>query len=173
MSLVREIFTMRPGESRRRRLPTLARRALLTGAAVLVASVCSVNAGQAAFTASASQHVVKQAGCTPGLCRPGVLAAGAYTVSNFIPGMTVSVPGGGWSSSEDSTGEFNLHPPGHALDATIFFWLDPHPVTYNDGPVAGVAGTPAGILHWLRHNRNVVLSRQTRRVVAEIGRAHV
>lgn len=106
----------------------------------------------------------------PMICRPGVLRAGSYRVHNWIPGMTLRVPAGGWQSTEDSTGEFNLHPPGHP-DASIFFWLDPYAVHLDDSRVAGVSTTPKALLQWLRSNRDVIVSKPHARELAN-GKIH-
>jgi hypothetical protein len=106
------------------------------------------------------------ASTTPTALRPGRLPAGVYTVRRLIPGMRVTVPPGGWTSTEDSVGEFNLHPPGHP-DASIFFWLDAHPTNCSDQLLPGTGTTPAAVIAWLRHNKNLIISAPRARTIGE------
>ncbi len=117
-------------------------------------------AGSLASAASAPRTF---SGCAPVLCRPGLLAVGPYTTQNFVPGMRVTVPAGGWRSGEDSINEFRLEPPAHP-DEHVRFWLDPHASTpCTDKVLPVVTSTPSGIVRWLRANSNVIVSaaRQT------------
>lgn len=100
--------------------------------------------------------------CVPGqLTVPGDLPAGDYTTQSFFGGqLTVTLPTG-WSSFEDSTGEFALKPA--ASDGfALLFWLDVYPIV--DGgtiPVAGVDATADGVLGWTEANPNLEAERST------------
>src|SRR5437879_4838722 len=88
---------------------------LLTGAVALAAGAATRSA----------------ADCNPAhqYCNPGLLPAGVYTTRYFLPGMKVTVPAGGWQSSQDSAIEFKLYPPNYAptdSSPAIRFWIDPH-----------------------------------------------
>lgn len=89
---------------------------------------------------------------------PGDLAAGDYTTKNFFGGqLTVTLPEG-WSSFEDSTGEFGLRSPviGDADGPALIFWIDIYPVIDpGSEPVPGVERTVDGVVAWLRANPNL------------------
>ena len=60
-------------------------------------------------------------GCTPvkgfaHLCRPGLLPAGTYVTRNFMPGLRVTVPAGGWRGIRS----VNLH---NFLDRYSYFCI--------------------------------------------------
>jgi hypothetical protein len=102
-------------------------------------------------------------GCLPAcvegaLIRPGDLPAGDYTTEHFFGGQfTVSVPEG-WSSFEDSTGEFALAPT-VIEGAAVLFWLDVYPVIDpTSDPVPGIKPSVEGTFAWLEANKNVVVS---------------
>ena len=97
-------------------------------------------------------------GCvTPDLTRPGNLDAGDYTTQNwFGHEFTISVPAG-WTSFEDSTGEFGLQPIGNPDIQKLLFWLDVYPI-HDDGkatPIAGFDGTAKALVAWTEANPNV------------------
>ena len=159
-----------------RRIVGLAVASLLVGA-------CSSSAGGSAATAppapSASTAAVTSTapslaaasdkpsptpipGCLPGcvnpdLTRPGNLEAGDYTTQNwFGHEFTISVPAG-WTSFEDSTGEFGLQPIGNPDIQKLLFWLDVYPI-HDDGsatPIAGFDGTAKSLVAWTEANPNV------------------
>jgi len=95
-------------------------------------------------------------GCvTPDLTRPGDLPAGDYTTQHFFgEQLRVTVPAG-WTSFEDSTGEFGLRPAASEA-AKVLFWLDVYPIV--DGTfekAEGFDGTAASMLAWIEHDPNV------------------
>ncbi len=97
-------------------------------------------------------------GCvTPALDRPGDLDAGDYTTKHwFGEQFTVTVPDG-WTSFEDSTGEFGLQPVGHVDDQKLLFWLDIYPV-HDDGhatPIDGFDRTAKALVDWTEANPNL------------------
>jgi hypothetical protein len=81
----------------------------------------------------------------PGFAAPGDLPPGRYTTQYFYPGgLTVDLDAG-WSSHEDSTGEFALDRQGDSLD----FWLDVTPTDATGTPVTGIESTPEALSTWL------------------------
>ena len=103
---------------------------------------------------------------TPGLSRPGPLAAGTYTTTVFYPGgMTVTIDDG-WSSHEDNTGEFSLDSASNP-DDQVLFWLDMTPVTFDGKSVPGVASTPQGNSDRLHGLAELKVSPQTRTTIGE------
>ncbi|HET8784062.1 MAG TPA: hypothetical protein VFM38_00385 [Candidatus Limnocylindrales bacterium] len=119
-------------------------------------------------------------GCvTPDLDRPGDLDAGDYTTRHwFGEQFTITVPAG-WTSFEDSTGEFGLQPKGPD-DRKLLFWLDVYPV-HDDGmatPIEGFDGTGKSLIAWVEANPNVkVIEKATGRMgdleatTLELGRS--
>ncbi len=110
--------------------------------------------------------------CASGLCLPGRLTTGTYTTQNFLPGMVLTVPSSGWSSGEDSAGEFNLHRVDNPT-GTIHFWVDPHPIAKSTDPVEpgtvrvrGVPATPKGLIAWLEKDPDLIVSDPTVRTIA-------
>ena len=101
-------------------------------------------------------------GCVPdchyGLTVPGDLAGG-YQTEWFFGGELRAKFDGGWTSTEDSSGEFNAF-PGNDPDASdygVFFWLDVYPVESFDR-VEDVPLTTEGWLDWMRSNPNLQVS---------------
>src|SRR5690349_10771768 len=109
-------------------------------------------------------------GCvTPDLTRPGDLDAGDYTTQNwFGHQFTINVPAG-WTSFEDSTGEFGLQPVGNPDIQKLVFWLDIYPI-HDDGkatPVEGFDGTAKSLVAWTEANPNVkVIKKSTDKIGA-------
>jgi hypothetical protein len=158
--------------------------ALLAAAAALLASCAAGVAGSpsasvaesaspaatATVAATSTVAATPMPGCLP-LCippqltSPGAVPAGAYASRYFFGGnLVVTIPGEGWVSQEDSTGElaFQL---GDDDQSTLDFWIDIYPVV--DGtdppePVEGFDGTASGMLDWIAANPNLkVLNRRT------------
>jgi hypothetical protein len=111
-------------------------------------------------TAAPSQVATPIPGCLPAcvqpnLTRPGDLRAGDYMTKFFFGGqLTVTVPEG-WTSFEDSTGEFGLRPKGRE-DRAVLFWIDVYPIV--DGtfePVVGYDGTAKAMVDWIAANPNI------------------
>ena len=129
----------------------------------------SPSASIAAATTKPSPTAIP--GCLPGcgipnLTRPGDLEAGDYTTKYFFGGqLTVTAPAG-WTSFEDSTGEFGLQPNG-PNDGRVMFWLDVYPIV--DGPmtpVEGFDGTAKSMIDWIEANPNITV---IEKVAASIG----
>lgn len=92
----------------------------------------------------------------PALTVPGDLPAGEYTTQHFFgEQLTVTLPEG-WTSFEDSTGEFALRPL--EIEGTaLIFWLDVYPIV-DDGTgsrLEGVEPTADGVLAWVEANPNL------------------
>ena len=92
---------------------------------------------------------------------PCKLEAGTYETSGqwaFLRGLRVTLPAG-WFSDEQDAGEFNLHPV-EEPDSGVVFWKDLS-ATANDPagtPVAGVSGTAASLVSWLRSNPDLIVT---------------
>ena len=106
-------------------------------------------------------------GCLPAcvtgqLVVPGNLPAGEYTTQNFFgKQMTVTLPEG-WTSFEDSTGEFGLQPR-EIEGSAIIFWLDVYPIV-DDGTgtrLDGIEPTADGMLAWVEANPNLEIIERT------------
>jgi hypothetical protein len=100
---------------------------------------------------------------------PGVVQGGGYTTRCLLPGMRLIVPAGGWVSEHDSPIEFTLSPPHTAYsDPTpIHFWIDPHASTpCTDDFVSADLSTPAKIVGWLKHDKNLIISGPRRSTLA-------
>ena len=126
------------------------------------ASASAVGAASVAPTAATSPAMTPIPGCLPAcgepnLIRPGDLPAGDYTTQYFFGGqLTVPVPAG-WTSFEDSTGEFGLRPQG-TEDRALLFWIDVYPIV--DGtfkPVEGFDGTAKAMVEWIEANPNIAV----------------
>lgn len=126
-------------------------------------SASAVAAASVAPSAAASGAATPIPGCLPAcgepnLVRPGDLPAGDYTTKHFFGGqLTVTVPAG-WTSFEDSTGEFALRPKG-TEDRALLFWIDVYPIV--DGtfePVAGFDGTAKAMIDWIEANPNITVT---------------
>jgi hypothetical protein len=100
--------------------------------------------------------------CVPGqLDIPGDLPKGDYTTRNFFGGQfTVTVPAG-WTSGEDSTGEFSLRPR-DVEEWAVLFWLDVYPIASPARDrVPGIPNTSDGLLDWLEANDSLeILARR-------------
>jgi len=97
-----------------------------------------------------------------------------YTVRQFMPGMSVTVPNGNWRDYIDTVDDFTVTSPEGPVPAgtQINFWLDPF-ASGEGGPdhpagilLVGVGRTPAALVAWLRHNPGLVVSIPTARPIA-------
>ncbi len=134
------------------------------GGAASASAVAAASVAPTAASASAAASGVGTPipGCLPAcvepnLIRPGDLPAGDYTTKHFFGGqLTVTVPDG-WTSFEDSTGEFALRPQG-TEDRALLFWIDVYPIV--DGtfqPVEGFDGTAKAMVDWIAANPNIAV----------------
>ena len=98
-----------------------------------------------------------------GLTVPGALDVGTYTTEYFPAELSLAVPEG-WSSKEDSTGEFALAHTGSG-DADLLFWQDVDPVAFDGTPIDPVGPTAADLITWLKSNESLD--------VTEVGTAKV
>ena len=129
-------------------------------ASPVAAAPSSLDSPEASASATPIPGCLPQ--CVPGsLIRPGALTPGEYTSKNFFGGqLVVTVPGVGWTSHEDSTGELKLQPGGD--DHTLDFWLDIYPIV--DGtfqPVKGYDGTARSLIDWVAANPNIRVLHRT------------
>jgi hypothetical protein len=137
----------------------------------VVALVIGAATSTSHFSARAARAPESAAACNPvkHFCNAGVLTAGVYTTRYFVPGMRVTVPPGGWRSSEDSRLEFKLSPPNARNNDTlaIRFWIDPHASTPCSDKIVPIdITTPARVIAWLRGDKNLIVSNQRRATIA-------
>jgi hypothetical protein len=130
----------------------------------------------ASYADSSSSTVEKIPGCapkclTPGGTTPGDLPAGRYKTRYFFAGQMTLVFPRGWTSDEDSTGEFSASPKA-TPDARVIFWEDVFAVTAvkpgtwrRDGPLMR---TSASLLGWLQTNPNLAVSKPTTGKIGKI-----
>jgi hypothetical protein len=113
----------------------------------------------------ASARPLSLASCPPrngGSCL-GTLRAGTYRTVNFEPRLTYTVPTG-WATYEDTTGNFNLAPPGVSLsDAqnavnVILVWETVQAAAMNCNGTSdpNAPETAKGLAHWLAHHRGLI-----------------
>ena len=144
------------------------------GAAVLMTGIVLffVAAGNALSSSQTSRGIP---GCapqclTPALTRPGDLPAGKYTTKFFFAHqLTLSFPKG-WTSDEDSTGEFAAGPKRNP-DSRVIFWEDVYAVTLSKPigswrRVGPLRRTSASLIAWLQKNDNLTI---TNPVTGKIG----
>jgi hypothetical protein len=157
--------------------------ALLTMA--LLGTACSSTSPTSApSTQPPSETAVDLPGCIPGcgetdMIEPGELPEGEYQTEWFFGGeMRLTFDDAGWTSKEDSTGEFQTSPPG-APDNDILFWEDVYPVrppggattwTSGDKPkrIKGVPLTVAGLLGWMRSSSQLDVSAPTHGAIGDL-----
>ena len=82
------------------------------------------------------------------IASPGNLPPGDYTTQAFYPGGLTVTLDDGWTSHEDSTGEFSLARIG-SPDDNLDFWLDVTPTTWDGERVDGIPNEPWAIGTWL------------------------
>jgi hypothetical protein len=112
-------------------------------------------------------------GCVPACgetdsIEPGDLAEGVYQTEWFFGGEMQLTFDSGWTSREDSTGEFHASPLDDP-DEDILFWEDVYPVRPPGGAttwaafdepkrIEGVPLTVAGLLGWMRSSSQLDVS---------------
>jgi hypothetical protein len=106
----------------------------------------------------------------PAITAPGSLPVGRYTTVNFYPGGLSVTLDQGWSSKEDSTGEFNLTDDRGGINDELLFWLDVTPVTFDGKPISGIDNTPSGVSDWLHGLTWLTVSPAKK---TTIGKAHL
>jgi hypothetical protein len=88
-------------------------------------------AGTPTTTTTTTSPPAEIRGCVPqcvaGITEPGDLPAGEYQTEWFFGGEMLLTFDAGWTSGEDSTGEFTVSPI-EATENGIFFWEDVYPV---------------------------------------------
>ena len=122
---------------RRNAIGALLTMALLGAACSSTAPSTSAPSTQPTVTASPSSSTSETAvdlkGCIPGCAggnystEPGDLPEGDYETEWFFGGEMRLTFDSGWTSREDSTGEFQASPP-DAPEEDILFWEDVYPV---------------------------------------------
>jgi hypothetical protein len=89
---------------------------------------------------------------------PCQFAEGTYATFGrwaFLPGLTMAIPGG-WTSTEQDAGEFNLlhtsYPGG------LYFWRDMVPVDPEGHLIAGIPSTPEALTDWMTSNPDLIVT---------------
>jgi len=145
--------------------------ALLFMATALALSACSAasNSSSAAPSAAAATPIPigtdVDSDCSTGApcaCThesPCEFAGGTYSTFGrwaFLPGLTMAIPGG-WTSTEQDAGEFNLLHPNYGQGG-LFFWRDMTPVDLDGTLLLDVPATPQGLTNWFTTNPNLTVS---------------
>jgi hypothetical protein len=103
-------------------------------------------------------------GCVPaclhGIIEPGDLPKGEYRTVWFFGGEMRLTFERGWTSTQDSSGEFRASPLYAPDENDILFWEDVYPVE-NGERVKGVPRTAAGLLDWLTSSTQLEVSAPT------------
>jgi len=160
----------------------------LLGASCTGGSSSSAPSTQSSATEAplrASEDTGELDGCMPAckdgnMIEPGDLPEGEYQTEWFFDGhMTLTFDGAGWTSKEDSTGEFQTSPPS-APDNDILFWEDVYPVEPPGGSdvwhsfnevrrIEGVPVTAVGLLDWLRSSSQLEVSAPTPGTIGDLA----
>lgn len=172
---------------RRNAIGALLTVALLGAACTDTASSTSAPSAGPAVTSSPSgspsETGVDLKGCIPGCAAgnsivPGELPEGDYETEWFFGGEMRLTFDSGWTSREDSTGEFQASPP-DAPEQDILFWEDVYPVEPPGGAktwasvdgirrIAGVPLTVAGLLRWMTSSSRLDVSAPTRGAIGNL-----
>jgi hypothetical protein len=94
--------------------------------------------------------------CLSGIVDPGNLPEGEYKTVWFFGGEMRLTFERGWTSEQDSSGEFRTSPR-HAPEGDVLFWEDVYPVE-NGHRVKGVPRTALGLVDWLRSSTQLDVS---------------
>ena len=143
--------------------------AVVLGAA-LVLSACGGTTGSSSGSPSAAAATPIPIGTDLNECSTGApchclhdspcqFEGGTYATFGrwaFLPGLTLTIPGG-WYSNEQDAGEFN------ALNTTygkggLFFWRDMIPVDPDGNQLVDVPSTPQALTDWFTANPNLTVS---------------
>jgi hypothetical protein len=159
----------------------------------LLSAACSSDASTPALSTQssateppipASEDTGELDGCMPAckdgnMIEPGTLPEGEYQTEWFFGGqMTLRFDDAGWTSHEDSTGEFQAASP-DVPDNDILFWEDVYPVEPPGGSVIwlstdevkrieGVPVTVAGLLGWMRSSSQLEVSAPTSGTIGDL-----
>ena len=172
---------------RRNAFGALLTMAVLGGACTSTASPTPAPSTQPTVTASPSSSPSETAddlkGCIPGCAAgnstpPGDLPDGDYETEWFFGGEMRLTFDSGWTSREDSTGEFQASPP-EAPEEDILFWEDVYPVeppgraktwVSADGikRIKGVPLTVAGLLGWMESSSQLDVSAPTHGAIGNL-----
>lgn len=74
----------------------------------------------------------------------------------FLPGLTMTIPAG-WYSTAQEAAEFNVLHPDQG-DSGLLFWRDMIPVALDGSPITSVPSTPQGLTDWFTTNPNLIVS---------------
>jgi hypothetical protein len=111
---------------------------------------------------------------------PGDIPAGEYDTVWFFGGeMRLTFDDDGWTSREDSTGEFVVSPLYAPDENDILFWEDIYPVKPPHGAttwksfhgmerIQGVPLTAAGLLDWMKSSSQLEVSEPTSGTIGDL-----
>jgi hypothetical protein len=111
---------------------------------------------------------------------PGDIPEGVYDTVWFFGGeMRMTFFDAGWTSREDSTGEFAVSPLSDPDAEDILFWEDVYPVEPPGGadtwhssdkvePIKGVPPTAAGLLDWMTSSSQLEVSKPTAGAIGDL-----
>jgi len=91
--------------------------------------------------------------------KPCQFADGTYATFGpwaFLPGLTMTIPGG-WYSNEQDAGEFSLLNTRHGKGG-LFFWRDMIPVDPEGQPLVDIPSTPEALTDWFEKNPNLTVT---------------
>ena len=143
---------------------------LLVLGAVLVLSACSgtTESGRGSPSAAAAATPIPIGTdldeCSGAPCHcthdsPCQFEGGTYATSGrwaFLPGLTLTIPGG-WYSNEQDAGEFNVLNPKYGAGG-LFFWRDMIPVDPEGNPLSEIPSTPEALTEWFTANPNLTVT---------------
>ena len=95
--------------------------------------------------------------CTPD--KPCQCGGGTYATFGqwaFLPGLTMTIPGG-WYSAEQDAGEFNVLHTKYGSGG-LFFWRDMIPVDMEGNELVDVPSTPQALTDWFTANPNLTVA---------------
>jgi hypothetical protein len=118
--------------------------------------------------------------CEPGNSLvPGDIPKGRYQTEWFFGGQMTLTFDSGWTSREDSTGEFVVSPQSAPDENDILFWEDVYPVEPPHGAttwsssdrmkrIKGVPVTAAGLLDWMKSSTQLEVSAPTAAMIGNL-----
>jgi len=136
----------------------------------LVLSACGGTAGSSSGSPSAAAATPIPIGTDPNECSTGSpchclhdspcqFGAGTYATYGrwaFLPGLTMTIPGG-WYSTEQDAGEFNLLHTKYGQGG-LFFWRDMIPVDPDGNHLLDLPSTPQGLTDWFTANPRLTVT---------------
>jgi len=137
----------------------------------LVLSACGATTGSSSGSPSAAAATPIPIGTDLNECstrspchcthdQPCQFGGGTYATFGqwaFLPGLTLAIPGG-WSSTEQDAGEFNVLHSKYGQGG-LFFWRDVIPVDLEGNHLVDVPSTPQALTDWFTTNPNLSVTK--------------